>query len=216
MFGGVFAFGGPPSGTRAAQVAPSTVSPNAILARVDQHYNHLRSLQTHYIERYSGMGLSREERGTLLLKKPGRMLWRYDQPPGKVFVLDGKYAWFYTPGDRQAQRLSASRLDDLRTPLRFLLGHTQLRKELEQVAVTPEGNNYQITGVPRGLKKRVRSLVLDVTPDGAITSMKIIELDGATTEFDFSEAVDNAPTQPSDFVFTPPPGVVVVDALPPV
>lgn len=203
-----------------AQNAPAVPLPpagqKALLQRVDQHYNHLRSLKTHYTERYSGMGMSREESGTLLLSKPGRMLWRYDSPPGKVFVLDGKYAWFYTPGDRQAQRLPAGKLDDLRTPLRFLLGHTQLNKELQQIAVTPADANYQITGVPRGLEKRVRAFSLLVTPQGSIARMKIDELDGSTTEFDFTDGEDNAPTRPSDFVFTPPAGVAVVDALPPV
>ena len=84
------------------------------------------------------MGMDRSEEGTLLLKKPGRMRWSYAQPAGKVFVLDGKYAWFYTPGDAQAQRIPAKKLDDLRSPLRFLLGHTELAKELDNIAVKPE------------------------------------------------------------------------------
>jgi outer membrane lipoprotein carrier protein len=203
-----------------AQSLPAVPLPEAgraaLLHRVDQHYNHLRSLKSHYVERYNGMGLSKEESGTLLLKKPGRMLWRYDQPQGKVFVLDGKYAWFYTPGDHQAQRLAANKLDDLRTPLRFLLGHTQLSKELQQIVVAPEGTDYLISGVPKGLAQRVRELSLLVTPDGSIDRMKIVELDGATTEFEFTNSQENVPTQPADFIFTPPPGVVVVDALPPV
>lgn len=199
-----------------AAVPLPTAGQTALLHRVDQHYNHLRSLRTHYVERYNGMGLSREESGTLLLKKPGRMLWRYDHPAGKVFVLDGKYAWFYTPGDHQVQRLAAGRLDDLRTPLRFLLGHTQLSRELQQIAITPEGTDYRISGVPKELEKRVRELSLLVTPDGSIHRIKIVELDGATTEFEFTNSEDNVPTQPADFIFTPPPGVAVVDALPPV
>lgn len=101
---------------------------DALLHRVDEHYNQLTSLRARYIEHYAGMGLDRTESGTLLLKKPGRMRWSYDQPEGKLFVLDGKFAWFYTPGDEQAQRLPAKQLDDLRSPLRFLLGHTQLKK----------------------------------------------------------------------------------------
>ena len=101
-----------------------------IIRKVDDHYNHLSSLRTHYTEHYNGMGMDRAEEGTLLLKKPGRMRWNYADPVGKVFVLDGKFAWFYTPGDTQAQRIPAKELDDLRSPLRFLLGHTQLKKEL--------------------------------------------------------------------------------------
>src|SRR5579864_1332365 len=109
----------------------------SIVRKVDDHYNHLTSLRARYTEHYAGMGMDRTETGTLLLRKPGRMRWTYDQPIGKVFVLDGKFAWFYTPGDSQAQRIPAKQLDDLRSPLRFLLGHTELAKELDSIAVKP-------------------------------------------------------------------------------
>src|ERR1017187_3731468 len=106
------------------------------------------------------MGLDRTESGTLTLKKPGRMRWSYDAPTGKVFVLDGKYAWFYTPGDAQVSRAPAKQLDDLRSPLRLLLGHTQLAKELDNIATTPIPNspNSAIAGVPKGMAQRVRLL----------------------------------------------------------
>jgi len=187
-----------------------------LLHRVDDHYNHLRSLRAHYTERYTGMGLDRTESGTLLLKKPGLMRWSYDAPPGKLFVLDGHFAWFYTPGDPQVSRAPAKQLDDLRSPLRFLLGHTQLTKELDQLATAPEGASFKITGVPKGLAQRVRLLTLIVTPTGAIQSMKLEETDGATTEFTFTQIEENIPVNPSDFTFTPPAGVPVLDALPPI
>ncbi len=162
------------------------------------------------------MGMDKTESGTLVLKKPGRMRWSYDQPVGKVFVLDGKYAWSYTPGTDQAQRVSAKELDDLRSPLRFLLGHTQLKKELDQLAVTPSGAGFQIAGVPKGMEQRVKLLTLGVTASGAIERMRIEEIDGAVTEFAFSEMQENVPVKNEDFVFTPPAGVSVVDGLPPI
>jgi len=189
---------------------------DALLRRVDEHYNRLISLQARYTERYMGMGLDRTESGTLLLKKPGRMRWSYDQPEGKVFVLDGKFAWFYTPGDAQAQRLPAKQLDDLRSPLRFLLGHTQLKKELGSLAITNDTHGIHIAGVPIGMEQRVRRLTLDVTSSGEIQHMKIEEIDGATTEFVFTQVKENIPTREADFVFSPPAGVTVVEALPPV
>ena len=137
-----------------------------LLKKVDDHYNHLASLRAGYVERYSGMGLNRSESGTLLLKKPGRMRWSYDVPTGKVFVLDGKFAWFYTPGDPQAQRIPAKQMDDLRTPLRFLLGHTQLARELENISLKPDATGTTIAGVPKGMQNRVRQLALHVTCHG--------------------------------------------------
>ena len=61
------------------------------LARaVDDHYNHLRSLQADFTEIYRGAGAERVESGTLWLKKPRKMRWEYRSPKEKLFVSDGK------------------------------------------------------------------------------------------------------------------------------
>ena len=135
---------------------------------------------------------------------------------GKVFVLDGKYGWSYTPGDAQAQKIPAKQLDDLRSPLRFLLGHTQLKKELDNLTVTPDGQGFRIAGVPKGMEQRVTSLTLGVTAAGAIQTMRLEEVGGAVTEFAFSAMEENVAVKSSDFVFTPPAGVSVVNGLPPI
>ena len=189
---------------------------DAILKRVDDHYNHLDSLRAHYVERYSGMGLTRSEAGILLLKKPGRMRWSYEVPAGKVFVLDGKYAWFYNPGDEQAQRISAKQMDDLRTPLRFLLGHTELKKELTNVSVSQDAGGFHIAGVPKGMENRVKELSLEVSSTGLITAMHVEEVDGAITDFAFTGIEEDVPTRPTEFTFTPPAGVTIVDGIPPI
>ena len=189
---------------------------DVLVRKVDDHYNHLNSLHAHYVEHYSGMGMDRSEEGTLLLKKPGRMRWSYAAPVGKVFVLDGKFAWFYTPGDAQATRVPAKELDDLRSPLRFLLGHTQLKKELDELTVAVAGSGFRISGVPKGMAQRVKLLTLGVTAAGAIETMRLEETDGAVTEFAFSDMQENVPVKDSDFVFTPPDGVAVVNGLPPI
>jgi len=188
----------------------------AVVRRVDDHYNHLRSLRARYTEHYTGMGMDRSESGTLELEKPGRMRWAYDAPAGKLFVLDGKYAWSYTPGDAQVARMEAKKLDDLRSPLRFLLGHTQLAKELDGLAVKPVGDGSSITGVPKGMGQRVRLLTLSVDAAGAIRKMRLEEMDGAVTEFVFTGIAENMPLAAGDFVFHVPAGVGVVDGMPPV
>jgi outer membrane lipoprotein carrier protein len=201
-------------GTGLAQSTGESAAAGLIVHRVDEHYNHLTSLRTRFNEHYSGLGMDRTESGTLLLKKPGRMRWTYDT--GKVFVLDGKYGWSYAPGESQAQRVPAKQLDDLRSPLRYLLGHTQLKKELDGLTVTALGAGYRITGVPKGMSERVKALTLDVTAAGSIEHMRVDEVDGAATEFTFTGMEENVRLKDGDFVFTPPVGVTVVDGLPPV
>jgi outer membrane lipoprotein carrier protein len=203
----------------AQQRAPSVQAPSAheVAQRVDRRYNELHSLKASFSESYEGLGLRRTESGVLLLLKPGRMRWDYSSPAGKIFLLDGKYAWFYARGDSQVQRIPAKQLDDLRSPLRFLLGHTELEKELNNLRLAPaDGGRFSLSGQPKGQEKRVSRLSLTVTADGAITGIEIEEADGALTRFTFSGEQLNAPIPAETFHFAPPAGVPVVDALPPV
>ena len=190
--------------------------PETILTKVDEHYNHLKTLRTRYVETYSGMGMTRTESGTLTLKKPGRMRWAYDTPTGKVFILDGKFAWSYAPGDAQAVRMAESKLDDLRSPLRFLLGHTQLRKELSGISVAAEGGGFRISGAPKGLEQRVRFLSLLVDSVGRIEQMALTEVDGTTTAFQFSDQHENVQTTAEEFIFSAPTGVGIIDGVAPI
>jgi len=197
-----------------AQQRPLTA--HDVAARVDRHYNQLHSLKASFSETYQGMGIKRTESGALLLLKPGRMKWDYASPPGKLFLLDGKYAWFYTLGDPQVQRISAKELDDLRSPLRFLLGHTELEKEMASLTLASAPNgSFTLTGQPRGQEQRLRRLALTVSNDGTITAIEIEETDGALTRFTFTGEQPNAAVPADAFHFTPPPGVPVVNALPP-
>ena len=188
-----------------------------VAKRVDQHYDSLRSLKAAFAESYSGMGLTRNENGTLLLAKPGKMRWDYSSPAGKVFLLDGKYGWFYTPGDPQVQRIPAKDLDDLRSPLRFLLGHTELEKEIVNLTMAPAANGgFVLSGVPKGQENRITRLSLTVTATGTILGIEVLEVDGSLTKFTFSDERENAPMAPDAFRFKAPAGVPVVDGMPPV
>lgn len=197
--------------------SPAAPTAQELAARVDRHYDQLHSLKAGFTENYSGLGMDRTEIGTLFLRKPGRMLWQYSSPPGKIFLLDGKYAWFYTKGDAQVQRMPAKEVDDLRSPLRFLLGHTELEKEVTGLKLTGTANgHFTLTGEPKGQEDRVTRLSLTVTADGTITAIEVEEADGAITRFTFTKEVMDAPIPAEMFRFTPPPGVPVVEAMPPV
>ena len=197
-----------------AQQQPSA---HDLAQRVDHHYNQLHSLKAQFTESYEGLGRVRSESGTLFLLKPGRMRWDYSNPAGKLFLLDGKYAWFYAKGDPQVQRIAAKELDDLRSPLRFLLGRTQLEKEIDRLAAAPASNGaFTLTGIPRGQEKRIQRLTLTVTPEGVITAIEIQETDGAVTHFNFAGEQPNAVVPAAAFHFTPPQGIPVVDGMAPV
>ncbi len=193
----------------------------AVARSVDAHYNRLHSLQAHFTEQYDGLGMHRIESGTLTLQKPGKMRWDYTSTPGKLFVLDGKFAWFYSPGESQVQRIPAKQLDDLRSPLRFLLGHTKIESELSDLRITMYENagkatRYTLSGIPKGEEKRITRISLSVIGDGLIQNIEIEEADGAKTNFVLTDEQPNPTLPESTFRYTPPRGIPIADGLPPV
>jgi outer membrane lipoprotein carrier protein len=200
-----------------SQTAAPAPTADVLAARIDHHYNSLHSLEVHFVQSYEGMGMNRRESGALLLKKPGKMRWTYTQPDGKLFILDGHNGYFYSPGDTEVQRVPVKQLDDMRSPLRLLLGHTQLAKELRGITISPSTNgDYTLTGIPQGLEKRVAAFSVTASTDGVIRAMRVEETDGITNSFSFSGEAVNVPAPDASFVFNPPPGVHIVNGMPPV
>jgi outer membrane lipoprotein carrier protein len=199
-----------------AVAANSTPDVRAIAQAVDNHYNHLQTLQAEFTETYRGAGIERTESGSLWLKKPGKMRWEYRSPKEKLFLSDGKDAWFYLPGDRQVRRTSVKKLDDLRSPLGFLLGKTRLEKELDALSVASDvapmtAGNTVLRGVPKAMADRVNEVVLEVTPDYRIARIQFEEADESVTEYRFGEQRENAEIADQRFRFIPPPGVEIVN-----
>ena len=199
-----------------AVAANPTLDVHAIAQAVDNRYNHLQTLQAEFTETYRGAGIERTESGSLWLKKPGKMRWEYRSPKEKLFLSDGKDAWFYLPGDRQVRRSSVKKLDDLRSPLGFLLGKTRLEKELDGLSAAPDvtpttAGNVVLRGVPKAMADRVNEVVLEITPDYHIARIQFEEADESVTEYRFSEQKENAGIADQLFRFSPPAGVEVVD-----
>jgi outer membrane lipoprotein carrier protein len=194
---------------------------HAIAQAVDDHYNHLRSLQAEFTELYTGSGLERTESGTLWLaksglKKPGKMRWEYRSPKAKLFVSDGTHAWFYVPSDKQVRTMPAQKLEDVRSPLAFLLGKTKLEKELHGLSlaadVTPlEAGNVVLRGVPEALADRVSEILLEITSGHQIARIVIEDVDGSTTEYRFKDQRENVEIPAGEFQFSAPPGTETVE-----
>ena len=187
------------------------------LARaVDDHYNHLRSLQSDFTEIYRGDGVERVESGTLWLKKPRKMRWEYRSPKEKLFISDGQAVWFYLPEERQVRKTSFKKLDDVRSPIAFLLGKTKLENELQGLSKAVDQSplstgNTVLRGIPQSMGGQLSEVQLEITPSNQIVRIVLMEPSGATTEFRFTGWKENQAFKDSEFQFTPPPGVETVE-----
>jgi len=184
-----------------------------VAERVDHHYNALRSMKADFTETYSGGGLELAESGVLYLKKSGKMRWEYTDPRRKLFISDGKAAYFYVPGESEARRASLSKLDDLRSPLRYLLGKTKLEREFESLDLVPGAagdSNVTLRGKPRSMAGSVQLVDLEIDQKSEIVRIRIEGSDSAVTEFRFSDLTENPSLDDSLFHFIPPPGVQII------
>lgn len=201
------------SGLSSAGQSPNTA---ALAHAVDRHYNALKTLKCSFTEIYQGPGISRTESGTLWLKKPGRMRWEYRQPREKLFLTNSHTAYFYVPGEQQARKTDIKNLDDIRSPLRYLLGKTKLEKELNGLSIAPDvpalrPGDTVLRGVPKSMEDRISDVLLEISPAHQIVRIVIHEVDGSSTDFRFSNLEENVPVQDSLFRFTPPPGVETIE-----
>jgi len=196
--------------------AASLPDVHEVAKAVDEHYNRLHSLQAEFTEIFRGAGMDRTESGTLWLKKPGKMRWEYRSPKDKLFLSDGKDAWFYLPGDKQVRKTPVKKLDDLRSPLGLLLGKTRLEKELHGLGFAPDvtplaPGDLVLRGVPQALADRVSEVLLEITPANQIRRIEIQDVNGAITEYRFEEQHEDVEIGDGRFRFTPPPGVETIE-----
>ena len=105
--------------------------------RLEARYRSAKSLQAVFLERYSENGeVIRVESGKAYFRKPGKMRWEYEKPERDLFLVDGKTAWFYVPGDHTVTRIPAKQSTDLRTPLALLAGEMKISRVCSRVEIS--------------------------------------------------------------------------------
>lgn len=188
----------------------------AVARATDDRYNRLQSAKATFTETYTAPGVSRTESGTLWLKKPGKMRWEYRDPKEKLFLTDSHNAFFYVPGEHQVRKTSLKTIDDIRSPLRYLLGKTKLEKELAGLSFAPDvvsaaPGNTVLRGVPKAMADRFSEVLLEISPAHQIVGLVIRATDGSSTQFRFSGWQENLPISDSFFHFKAPPGVTTIE-----
>lgn len=186
-----------------------TIAP--LLHKIENRYNSTQSLTLLFSETYSGaMRPSQTESGTLYLRKPGRMRWEYSNPPGKIFLSDGKDVYLYTPDDRRAEKSKLKESEDMRAPLAFLLGKLDFSKEFRTVTSRKEGSEEWIVAEPKSQNLAYSKVEFLALPSGEIERVRITGQNHTQLDFKFSGEKLNAPVAPALFTFHPPPGVNVI------
>jgi outer membrane lipoprotein carrier protein len=186
---------------------------DGLLKSVESRYNRAKTLQVVFHEDYTPQGKPRRsESGTLLLRKPGRMRWDYDQPKGKLFVSDGKYLWLYTPAENRAEKMKFQESEDMRAPLAFLLGKLNFEKDFRNLEGRTEGAGTRIVAQPKTDNLPYSAVEFLVTADGRIQQVKVTGFDHSILDFAFDQEKVDPALDGKLFQFQVPKGVELVEA----
>ena len=217
-----------PSGerTRAPQVA-------VVLKKFESTYRSSKALRANFLEQYFDNGkLVRSEAGVAYFSKPGKMRWEYASPEPNLYVVDGKWSWFYVPADHTVTRIRARLSSDTRTPFALLAGEMKVSRICKSVDLDSSSKPLNPTGVvlrcmlrgseepvaPESRQSRAFAgaqgayALFELNPEnGELLRVRVVDPGGVQVEFQFSSWQFDPPLEASKFHFQPSRGVAIVD-----
>ena len=88
--------------------------------------------------------------GKLSFKRPGKMLWRYEEPKNQFVLTDGKHLYFYQPEQNQVIKSPLKNAFRGDIPLSFLLGLGNLKKDFNATLKASEESQNVLRLEPKG------------------------------------------------------------------
>jgi outer membrane lipoprotein carrier protein len=157
-----------------------------------------------------------DARGTLYLKKPGRLRWEYRTPTPQEIVSDGTKLWIYTPELKQVN-VSAAPAALAGPAGSFLQGLGQVREHFDVRFLNPaqptDAEGLVVLDLaPKRPQPLLVRLIVSVDPKTWLVRQAVVYDELANTvTVRFGDAVVNSGLADGLFVFVPPPGVSVVE-----
>lgn len=199
-------------------MAQGAASGAASLARaVQARYERVRDFSASFTHTYEGGVLRKKavERGTVQVKKPGRMRWQYTTPEEKLFVSDGRQIYSYLPIDKQVIVSPVPASDQATTGVLFLTGKGDLARDFTpRLADLPPGapaGALALQLAPKRAQPDYDILTLVVDPATfAIRMLIAADRQGGRSTFAFGNVKENSGLSDKMFEFRIPRGADVI------
>jgi outer membrane lipoprotein carrier protein len=150
--------------------------------------------------------------GKLTFKRPGKMLWRYEEPKGQFVLADGKNLYFYQPEQNQVIKSPLSNAFRSDIPLSFLLGLGNLKKDFNVALKGTDENQYVLRLEPKGDLGGFSEVLVGVSRSTSdILWVSVRDAASNITTIRFSAMRKGIGIQESLFRFQLPDGVDVVE-----
>lgn len=204
-------------GTLAGPFVAAESTAAEVARALQQKYDGIRDFSANFVQSYTGGVLKKtlEERGKLVVKKPGRMRWDYSSPDTKQFVSDGSKTYFYVPADKQVFVASLPADESVSARILFLAGKGNIVRDFTAslVALPPRApaGSRALKLVPKNAQADFEWLMLFVDPQTlALRGLASTDAQGGTSTFSFTNVKENTGVSEKMFDFPIPRGVEVI------
>jgi outer membrane lipoprotein carrier protein len=186
-----------------------------VASALQKKYDAIRDFSADFVHRYEGGALrrTREERGTVYVKKPGKMRWDYKSPDEKVFVSNGARLYQFFPADNRV--IVSPPPDESQPAVTFLSGRGNLTRDFN-ISVTngPEGA-WTLRLQPKKPQQEYDWLEITAARETLrIQSLTVGERTGSRSTFAFVNFKENPGLADKLFEFSIPRGAEVTNAGP--
>src|SRR6187399_299220 len=213
---GATAVAGPtPTPAPAPPAAAPVLNAEQIADRVQGFYDKTKTFKAAFKQVYTAKAYAKtkEGNGTVILEKPGKMSWRYENNGNRI-VSDGKIIRVY---EKENQQMYEQPLDKSPYPaaLAFLVGTGSLKQSFKLTKLDPKTMNFEggyvLSGEPREATPAYQKMLLYVdVATFQVRRVLLLDAQGNKNRFDFTGTEVNLGTPPGEFNFTPPKGTQVV------
>lgn len=206
----VFGFG-------AGKVSAESLTGEAVVARLQEHYNTIKGLEADFEQEtvLRSLNQRRLAEGRVYFKKPGRMRWNYLRPDKQEIVSDGALLWIYSQAQKQVYRYDARVYLRSQLTMNFFLGQGDFRRDFV-VSMSPESAKaeetfYVLTLLPRQTHPQISEIKLWIGKDTFLID-RILSRDhlGNATLLRFKKQQINKFLDDGLFVFAPPTGAEII------
>jgi outer membrane lipoprotein carrier protein len=202
-----------PGAQAQVQTQPPAAAERLALA-LQQRYQGILDFSADFVHTYRGGVLRTQttERGTVVIKKPGRMRWVYTSPERKEFVSDGLTVYSYLPLDRQVIVTHVPPDEQATTPAAFLAGRGDIARDfVAEFDDTSSAGATALKLTPRQAEPEYEYLVVTMDPGTLqIRALTTRDRQGGDSTLTFSNMEENQGVADKEFVFRIPGGVDVI------
>ena len=198
-----------PAGTLFAET-----SEQQALDSIQRQYEKVSTFEADFTQRsyVKMMNQTQSVKGTVKIKKPGKMKWVYGAPDTQILISDGKNLWLYVPEEEQATKVPVESIYSSNTPALFLAGKGKLTQSFNVESVSVENKNILVTLVPKNDDHGLARLILHADKKNyQITGSTVYDKLGNKTEIRFSQIRINREIPEEQFQLKTPPGVEILD-----